>query len=130
MIDDLIDALAADGWRVYRTGDVPGSPEYPYVLVYSLQPTPIRGMVRPESARRFRFGVTVVDWSAQHIEGDADRIESLLEGSRMFGPLSRIELTARGPVTRDPEVTVGGQEVHMLPTHWVCVLTRKVGDAA
>ena len=123
---DQIKALLGETWdRVYGTGDVPNRPALPYLLLYSLQPVPVRSMARPEGARRFRFGVTVVDLGAQHIEADADRVEAVLEGSRALGRSSRIELVSRGPVTRESEVTIGGQEFTRLPIHFTVTIPRE-----
>lgn len=125
MVLDKIEALLeANGWRVHRSGDVPTKPLLPYLLLYSLQPVSIRSMARPEGARRFRFGVTVVDLGGQHAEGDADQIEGLLEGSRALHPASRVEWVARGPLTREPEATSDGQEFHMLPIHFTATIPR------
>lgn len=125
MIDAIVELLEASGWRVYRSGDVPNSPRYPYLLVYSLQPVAVRSLGRAENARRFRFGVTVVDLGTRFIEGDADRVERVLEGSRALGASTRVEWVARGPVTRDAEMTSDGQEVHTLPIHFTGTVPRE-----
>ena len=110
--------------RVYLVGGVPNKGPLPYLLVYSMQPVPIRSMARPEGARRFRFGVTVVDLGAEHIEADADQIEAILEGSRVLGASSRIELVSRGPALREPEVTSDGQEYVSLPLHFTTTIPK------
>lgn len=124
MLEQIKAMLESHGKRVYLTGDVPNTPQTPYLLVYSLQPVVIRSMARPEQARRFRFGVTCVDLSSQHIEGDADEVEAILEGSRALGALSRIEMVARGPTTRDSDVTISGVEYHTLPVHFTTTIPR------
>lgn len=124
MLDEIVSALGAWGDRVYLVGGVPNKGPLPYLLVYSMQPVPIRSMARPEGARRFRFGVTVVDLGAEHIEADADRVEAILEGSRALGASSRIELVSRGPALREPEVTSDGQEYVSLPLHFTTTIPR------
>lgn len=125
MVLDVIESLLeAEQWRVYRSGDVPGTPVYPYLLLYSLQPVPVRSMARPEGARRFRFGVTCVDSGGQYIDADADKVETLLEGSRALHPSSRIEMDARHPATRDADLTEDGQEPHTLPIHFTATIPR------
>lgn len=125
VLDVIQDTLTAEGWRVYRSGDVPTSPKYPYLLLYSLQPVAVRSMARPEAARRLRFGATVVDLGSQHVEADADQVEALLEGSRALHPASRIEWVARGPLTRAAELTEAGQEVHTLPIHFTATIPKE-----
>lgn len=124
VLDSIRAALVAAGWRVYGPGDVPNTPKFPYLLLYSLQPVAVRSMARPESARRFRFGVTVCDLGSKFAEADADRVEAVLEGSRLLHATSRIEWTARGPLTRDAEATETGQEVHTLPIHFTATVPR------
>lgn len=125
MLEQVEALLEANGFpRVYGVGDVPVKPVYPYAFIYSLQPVAVRSMARPESARRFRFGVTLVDLGSQYLEGDADKLESVLEGSRVLGPLSRIEWVARGPLTRDAEATSDGQEPHTLPVHFTTTIPK------
>ena len=122
---DQIKTLLSETWdRVYATGDVPNGAPLPYLLVYSMQPAPLRALSREEGARRFRFGVTVVDLGTQHIESDADAVEATLEGSRVLGSLSRIELVSRGPVTREPEVTSDGQEYASMPLHFTATIPK------
>jgi hypothetical protein len=113
------------GGRVFLSGAVPSSPPFPYLLVYSLQPVAVRSLARPESARRFRFGVTVCDLSSRFVEADGDKVEALLEGSRVLSPSSRIEWVARGPESRDPEATVDGAEVHTLPIHFTATVPKE-----
>lgn len=110
---------------MYEDGEVPSQPQFPYLLIYPLQPVALRSMARPEQARRFRFGVTVVDLGSAHMEADGDRVEALLEGSRVLHAASRIEWVARGPLTRDPEVTVNGQEIHTLPLHFTATIPKE-----
>lgn len=126
MVLDAIEALLRAGshGRVYRSGSVPNSPTYPYLLLYSLQPVLVRSLARSEGARRFRFGVTCVDSGGQHIDADADAVEVLLEGSRALHPLSRIEMVARHPATRDADVTEDGQEPHTLPIHFTATVPK------
>lgn len=126
MVLDVIKALleANDFPRVYGVGDVPGKPEYPYAFVYSLQPVAVRSLARSEGARRFRFGVTLVDLGSQWLEADADRLEVTLEGSRVLHPASRIEWVARGPMVRDAEATSDGQEPHTLPIHFTATIPK------
>lgn len=124
MLDALETLLEEQDWRVHRSGDVPSTPVYPYLLLYALQPVAIRSMARPEGARRFRFGVTVVDLGGQHIEQHGDNVEALLEGSRVLHPSSRIEWVVRGPVVRDAEVTIRGQEPHTLPIHFTTTIPK------
>ena len=124
MIDDVKEHLEAAGHRVYLSGDVPGRPDFPYLLLYALQPSPVRSMARPEWARHFRFGVTVCDLSSRFIESTGDEVEVALEGARISHPLSRVEWVARGPTTRDPEVTEDGAEVHTLPIHFMMTIPR------
>lgn len=126
MLDAIKALLEANGFpRVYGVGDVPGKPVYPYLLIYSLQPVALRSLARSEGARRFRFGVTVVDLGAQHIESDADAVEALLEGSRVLHPSSRIEWVARGPIARDAEATSDGQEPTTLPIHFTATIPKE-----
>ena len=89
MLEQIKAHLEASGFegRVFLSGGVPNVPPFPYLLVYSLQPVASRSLARSEGARRFRFGVTVCDLSARYVESDADRVESVLEGSRVLGPL-------------------------------------------
>ena len=126
MLEQIKAHLEASGFegRVFLSGGVPNVPPFPYLLVYSLQPVASRSLARSEGARRFRFGVTVCDLSARYVESDADRVESALEGSRILGPLSRIEWVARGPESRDPEVTIDGAEVHTLPIHFTATIPK------
>lgn len=124
MLDVIEGLLEADEWRVHQVGAVPNSPVYPYLLLYALQPVPVRSMARSEGARTFRFGVTVVDLGGQHLEADADRVEALLEGSRALHPLSRIEMRARHPILRDADVTSDGQEPATLPIHFTATIPR------
>lgn len=126
MIDRVRNLLEEAGLRAYLTGDVPGNPTFPYFLVYDLSPVRERALSRAESARTWRFGVTVVDLSSQHILGDAERVEGLLEGSRALGRFSRIETAASGPTIRDPEVTTDGLETHMHPVHFTVTIPREV----
>lgn len=130
MVLDQIEALLNAGLpdyeeRVYGVGDVPGKPEYPYVFFYSLQPIAVRSLARTEGARRFRFGVTLVDLGSQHLEGDADRVEAIFEGSRALHAASRIEWVARGPLVRDAEATSDGQEPHTLPIHFTTTIPKE-----
>lgn len=125
VLDVIKTLLEANGFpRVYGVGDVPGTPDYPYAFIYSLQPVAVRSMARPESARRFRFGVTLVDLGSQHLEADADSLEAILEGSRVLHPTSRIEWVARGPMIRDAEATSDGQEPHTLPIHFTTTIPK------
>lgn len=128
MLEQIKAHLEANGFagRVFLSGGVPSVPPFPYLLVYSLQPVASRSLARSEGARRFRFGVTVCDLSARFVEADGDRVEGLLEGSRLLGSLSRIEWVARGPESRDPEVTIDGAEVHTLPIHFTATIPRGV----
>ena len=128
MLEQIKAHLEANGFegRAFLSGGVPNVPPFPYLLVYSLQPVASRSLARSEGARRFRFGVTVCDLSARYVESDADRVESVLEGSRILGPLSRVEWVARGPESRDPEVTIDGAEVHTLPIHFTATIPRGV----
>lgn len=116
------------GRNVYLPGEVGDDARVPYLLLYTLAPTPIRAMARGEGARRVRFGVTCVDLGAAHIEDDADVVEAVLEGSRILHPASRIELAAggRGPLARDPDVTVRGAEYTTLPLHWTVTIPKEV----
>lgn len=124
MLEQIKALLEETQPRVYGTGDVPNKARLPYLLVYTLQPTQIRSLSREEGARRFRFGVTVVDLGAQYIEADADTVEQALEGSRVLDGLSRIELVSRGPVRREPEVTSDGQEYTTLPLHFTVTIPK------
>lgn len=125
MLDQIQALLEANGFpRVYGLGDVPGKPEHPYVFIYSLQPVAVRSMARSEGARRFRFGVTLVDLGSQWLESDADRLEEILEGSRVLHSASRIEWVARGPMVRDAEATSDGQEPHTLPVHFTVTIPK------
>lgn len=125
MLDEIKALLLANDFpRAYGVGDVPGKPDYPYAFVYSLQPVAVRSMARPESARRFRFGVTLVDLGSQWLESDADKLEALLEGSRVLHRSSRIEWVARGPMVRDAEATSDGQEPHTLPIHFTTTIPK------
>ena len=128
MLEQIKAHLEASGWagRVFLSGGVPNTPPFPYLLVYSLQPVASRSLARSEGARRFRFGVTACDLSSAFVEGDGDRVEAVLEGSRVLGPSSRIEWVARGPESRDPEATVDGAEVHTLPIHFTTTIPRAV----
>ena len=114
------------GGRVFLSGGVPNMPPFPYLLVYSLQPVASRSFARSEGARRFRFGVTVCDLSSEFVEADGDKVEAALEGSRVLGSSSRIEWVARGPESRDSEVTIDGAEVHTLPIHFTTTIPRAV----
>lgn len=126
VLDDIQALLEANGFpRVYGVGDVPGKPTYPYAFIYSLQPVAVRSLARSEGARRFRFGVTLVDLGSQYLEDDADRLEAILEGSRVLHPLSRIEWVARGPLVRDAEATSDGQEPHTLPIHFTATVPKE-----
>lgn len=126
VLDDIQALLEANGFpRVYGVGDVPGKPTYPYAFLYSLQPVAVRSLARSEGARRFRFGVTLVDLGSQYLEDDADRLEAILEGSRVLHPLSRIEWVARGPLVRDAEATSDGQEPHTLPIHFTTTVPKE-----
>lgn len=126
VLDDIQALLEANGFpRVYGVGDVPGKPTYPYAFIYSLQPVAVRSLARTEGARRFRFGVTLVDLGSQYLEADADRLEAVLEGSRVLHPLSRIEWVARGPLVRDAEATSDGQEPHTLPIHFTTMIPKE-----
>lgn len=126
VLDDIQALLEANGFpRVYGVGDVPGKPTYPYAFIYSLQPVAVRSLARSEGARRFRFGVTLVDLGSQYLEDDADRLEAILEGSRVLHPLSRIEWAARGPLVRDAEATSDGQEPHTLPIHFTTTVPKE-----
>ena len=126
MLEQIKTHLEANGFegRVFLSGGVPNVPPFPYLLVYSLQPVASRSLARSEGARRFRFGVTVCDLSARFVEADGDRVEDLMEGSRLLGSLSRIEWVARGPESRDPEVTIDGAEVHTLPIHFTATIPK------
>lgn len=126
MVLDAIQALLeANGFpRVYGVGDVPGKPTYPYAFLYSLQPVAVRSLARTEGARRFRFGVTLVDLGSQWLEQDADKVEAVLEGSRVLNAASRIEWVARGPMIRDAEATSDGQEPHTLPIHFTATVPK------
>lgn len=125
MIEHVRAALVAAGFDVYMSGEVDSKARAPYLLLYSLQPRAERALSRSESGRRFRFGTTCVDLGSAHIEGDADRVEDVLEGSRAFHPLARIEMVSRGPLVRDPDVTTGGQEFHTLPIHWTATIPKE-----
>lgn len=126
MLDTIKALLEANGFpRVYGVGDVPAKPTYPYAFIYSLQPVAVRSLARSEGARRFRFGVTLVDLGSQHLEADADRVEAALEGSRILNAASRIEWVARGPLTRDAEATSDGQEPHTLPIHFTTTVPKE-----
>lgn len=125
MLDAIKALLEANGFpSVYGVGDVPSKPDYPYAFIYSLQPVAVRSLARPEGARRFRFGVTLVDLGSQWLEADADRLEAVLEGSRVLHPSSRIEWVARGPMIRDAEATSDGQEPHTLPVHFTTTVPK------
>lgn len=117
--------LVAAGFDVFMSGEVDSKAHAPYLLLYSLQPRAERSLSRAESGRRFRFGVTCVDLGSAYIEGDADRVEGVLEGSRALHPLARIEMVSRGPLVRDPDVTTGGQEFHTLPLHWTATIPKE-----
>ncbi len=125
MLDAIKDLLESNGFpRVYGVGDVPVKPTYPYAFLYSLQPVAVRSLARTEGARRFRFGVTLVDLGSQHLEADADQLEAAIEGSRVLNAASRIEWVARGPLVRDAEATQDGQEPHTLPIHFTTTIPR------
>lgn len=126
MLEQIKAHLEASGFsgRVFLGGAVPNSPPLPYLLVYSLMPFASRSLARSEGARRFRFGVTVCDLGTKFLEGDGDRVEAALEGSRILSPASRIEWVSRGPEYRDPEATVDGAEVHTLPIHFTATIPR------
>lgn len=126
MLDAIKALIEANGFpRVYGVGDVPGRPTYPYAFIYSLQPVAVRSLARSEGARRFRFGVTLVDLGSQYLEDDADRLEAVLEGSRILHSASRIEWVARGPLVRDAEATTDGQEPHTLPIHFTTMIPKE-----